>query len=152
MTTDERIFLIPGPVKGKGRPRFATRGKFAVAYTDKRTASYENLVKLCYREKYGSAAPYEAGVPLMVKIRACFPIPASWPKKRKAAAFWHTGKPDGDNIGKIVCDALNGIAWHDDGQVAVLDVQKRYVAEYPYCAVAIVAIPAETTEFERGQA
>lgn len=143
--TESRTFLIPGPVKGKGRPRFATRGKFAVAYTDKGTASYENLVKLCYREKHATATMYEPGVPLMVTIRACFPVPASWPKKRKAAAAWHTGKPDGDNIGKIVCDALNGIAWHDDGQVAVIEVRKVY-GEHPHCCVGIGVLPSSDQE------
>lgn len=37
-----------------------------------------------------------------------------------------TVKPDWDNVGKIVCDALNGIAWHDDAQVTQATVRKLY--------------------------
>ena len=37
-----------------------------------------------------------------------------------------TKKPDCDNIAKIVLDALNGIAYHDDAQVAELTVIKTY--------------------------
>jgi Holliday junction resolvase RusA-like endonuclease len=42
---------------------------------------------------------------------------------------WHTGKPDADNILKAVCDALNGIVWHDDSQVAFARVLKQYGEE-----------------------
>ena len=37
-----------------------------------------------------------------------------------------TVKPDWDNIGKIISDALNGIAYKDDAQVVSCTVEKRY--------------------------
>ena len=39
-------FTVPGTPVGKGRPKFARRGNFTVAYTPEKTASYENLVKI----------------------------------------------------------------------------------------------------------
>lgn len=38
-------------------------------------------------------------------------------------------KPDWDNIGKGISDALNGIAWKDDSQVYWSNVKKVYGAE-----------------------
>ena len=35
-------------------------------------------------------------------------------------------KPDWDNIGKIVCDALNGSAYKDDAAITDATVCKRY--------------------------
>ena len=45
-------------------------------------------------------------------------------------------KCDWDNIGKIVCDALNGIAYHDDKQVVDGQVRKFY-SEQPRVVVTI---------------
>ena len=38
-------------------------------------------------------------------------------------------KPDSDNIAKIICDSLNGIAYKDDSQVAYLEIEKYYAEE-----------------------
>jgi Holliday junction resolvase RusA-like endonuclease len=37
-----------------------------------------------------------------------------------------TKKPDADNIAKIVCDALNGIAFLDDKQIVDARITKWY--------------------------
>lgn len=38
----------------------------------------------------------------------------------------HSSKPDVDNLTKPILDALNGVVWEDDGQVAHLTVGKYY--------------------------
>ena len=55
-------------------------------------------------------------------------IPHTWSLKRKNSAYGDncTKKPDADNIGKVICDALNGTAYKDDACVTELDVAKRY--------------------------
>ena len=45
-------------------------------------------------------------------------------------------KADWDNIGKIVCDSLNGIAYHDDVQIVDAQVRKFY-GETPRVVVTI---------------
>lgn len=45
---------------------------------------------------------------------------------RDSAPEWPIGKPDADNLGKIVCDALNGLMYRDDAQVATLTVSKYF--------------------------
>ena len=119
-------FIIPGPPKGKGRPRFARRGKFVSTYTDDTTARYENLVILEFQRQCPGV---KLEGPLWIRIRSSFPVPASWSKKRKAETYYHTGKPDADNILKIVCDSLNGIAFSDDSIIARAEIIKHYDAE-----------------------
>lgn len=124
--------VVPGTPQGKGRARFSTRGGFARAFTPEKTVAYEGLIALTGQQAMAGREPIAA--PVYVTVTAFFQIPASWPKKRKAAALaglsWHTSKPDGDNILKAVGDGLNGIVWKDDSQVALSKVIKQY-AETP---------------------
>lgn len=53
-----------------------------------------------------------------------FKIPKSWSKTKKSSAYWHTQKPDADNLAKSIKDALNGLVYHDDSQICVLEVVK----------------------------
>lgn len=47
-----------------------------------------------------------------------------------------TKKPDWDNVGKIICDSLNNIAYHDDNQVVDAQVRK-FFSENPRVEVTI---------------
>ena len=126
-----RYFTVPGPPQGKVRPRVVNRNGYAHSYTPEKTVNYEALVKMSYKSAC-TGEPMATG-PVTVKITAWFPVPQSWSQAKKAAAMagitQPTVKPDADNIGKIICDALNGIAWPDDKQVTRLDVRKAYGAE-----------------------
>jgi len=134
------IVVIPGEPVGKGRPKFSTFNGHAVAYTPKKTVSYENLVKLSYQQQCSNEIPFEKGVPLFAEITAYFSIPKSASKKKTADMVMHkirpTKKPDTDNIAKAVLDALNGIAYYDDSQIVALMVRKLY-NEYPKVIVSI---------------
>ena len=131
------IFEIAGEPMGKQRPKFARVGNFTRTYTPKETVNYENWVKLCYKNFGGE---HFGSVPLKVQITAKFPIPKSFSKKKHEQAvdgeLRPTIKPDCDNIAKIICDALNGIAYDDDKQIIELVVIKNY-AEKPSVVVRI---------------
>lgn len=122
-------FSIPGKPCGKQRPKFAN-GR---TYTPEKTVSYENLVKLCFRQAYPDTEPIAAKVPLEAVITAKYPIPQSMTKKGreqiKSGELRPTVKPDCDNIAKIILDALNGIAYHDDAQIVTLMLSKWYAEE-----------------------
>lgn len=135
----EVMFTVPGLPKGKARPRFAKIGNFVKTYTPKETVSYENLIKLCYMSGAGKFQfnYLEQGQPCDVDVIAWFPYPKSMTKKELSSKPEYTKKPDCDNIGKIVCDALNGVAWNDDSQVVTLTVQKRYTDQEPSLCVSI---------------
>jgi Holliday junction resolvase RusA-like endonuclease len=133
-------FFVPGEPRGKGRARFYNAGKFIKSYTPQETASYENKVQLFFCAANPGFKAIGKGVPVNVTVEAFFSIPASWSKKQRAAQETcpvpATKKPDADNIGKIVCDALNKLAWSDDAQVTRLLVTKRY-GNAPGCKVSI---------------
>lgn len=118
-------FTVPGEPKGKGRPRLGRSGH---AYTPHDTANYENLVKVCFAEAYTDFEPLDCEV--YVDITAIYKIPKSVSKKKsldmQMGIVNPTKKPDLDNIAKIICDSLNGMAYGDDSQVTKLIVRKVY--------------------------
>ena len=118
------MVVIEGKIKGKARPRFNT--KTGRAFTPGDTVSYENWVRLCYKEQDGR---YLEGS-LKAVITAYYEIPKSYTKKRvqaiKEGLELPVKKPDADNIAKIILDSLNGIAYKDDSQIVNLTVVKKY--------------------------
>ena len=127
--TDTRHFVIPGEPQGKGRPRSTHLGR---VYTPGRTRAYEKMVQYYYNACC-HYEPFGRDVPLVITIKATFAPPKRTPKKRLRDMLLNlifpTKKPDWDNIGKIICDSCNGIAWHDDSQITTAHVYKRYGTE-----------------------
>jgi Holliday junction resolvase RusA-like endonuclease len=120
------IFTVPGKPMGKQRPRFSrANGR---AYTPAETANYENLIRLAFTEKYPDHIPTED--PVSLSFCAVYPVPKSWTKGKQLAALegeLFPGKPDIDNILKIIQDAGNNVIWKDDAQVFKLkETMKRY--------------------------
>ena len=59
------------------------------------------------------------------------------------------GKPDWDNIGKAVCDALNGVAYKDDSQASIGSVEKLPRTPYGGKHRATVRIEYYRETFEK---
>ena len=121
-------FVVPGTPVGKGRPKFARRGAFTVAYTPEKTASYENLVKVKAEE---AMIGYDLIIgAVAVSIQMLITPPASWSQKKQREALagdiFPTSKPDCDNVLKGLMDACNEIVWKDDKQVVDVVLSKRY--------------------------
>jgi len=117
-------FEIPGMAVAKARVRV---GKFG-AYTPSKTKNYENWVKMCFVQKYKKFEPLQGR--LRAKIYVAFPILKNATKKDKLlmleGIISPAKKPDWDNLGKAVCDALNGLAYRDDSQIVNSQVIKYY--------------------------
>ena len=121
-------FVVPGTPVGKGRPRFAKRGRFVQTFTPEKTAIYENLVKVKAQEAMRGAPPFEGAVSVSICL---FVIPpASWSQKKQREALsgntYPTSKPDIDNVVKGIFDACNEVVFKDDKQAVELTVRKRY--------------------------
>lgn len=136
-------FTIPGEPQGKARPR-VVRNKCTgrnMTYTPDKTVAYEELVRARYKEVAKNANFSEQ--PLEVCITAYFSVPKSKSKRQKSLMLSNTlypvKKPDCDNIAKIICDALNGIAYKDDSQIVRLNIVKKY-ADTPSVEVEIKTI------------
>jgi len=119
------MFSVPGAPVSKARPRVTKAGH---AFTPKKTRNYEALVKMCAAQAMKGKRPTDG--PVAMEIVAVFPRPVTWPKWKQQLAdigeIAHTKKPDEDNIGKSVSDALNGVVYLDDAQVVRKEVVKKF--------------------------
>jgi Holliday junction resolvase RusA-like endonuclease len=116
-------FFVPGIPTPWAR---AGGGKTVVRFTPNKQRSAMGDIKLfCQRAMAGSAPIAEK--PVSLQAWAFYPWPASWSAKKRAATVWKMSRPDLDNVTiKIVADALNGVAWIDDGQIAQAMLTKQY--------------------------
>lgn len=122
------LFIIPGPPKGKARPRVVNNH----AYTPDATVQYERLVQACWERAAGDWMA-DKDQPVVLYVVAFYPIPESDSKKMKERKLRNyvlpTKKPDIDNVLKIIMDGLNGVAYYDDKQVVGVTIQKKFSAE-----------------------
>lgn len=105
------------------RAKVSTRGGFARAYVDKKHPSH--ALKQAIREAFvGEKLQGPIGCDLLFR----FTRPKSHTRKQRESG-WHTGKADIDNLQKLVFDALNGVAYDDDKQIAFVIAYKRWVGD-----------------------
>lgn len=126
-------FTIDGKPQGKGRPRLS----YGRVKTPEQTVMYENYIKLLYRAQVKT---YFEG-PIKIAINCFYPIAKSDNKKLKESKL--SGKvrpfnikPDIDNVVKIICDALNKVAYNDDTQIVEL-IANKYFDNNPRVEVII---------------
>ena len=119
------------PPQGKARARAGKWGH----YTPLKTVQAEAKIKEAFREYMfnNGIEPFEKDIPLEANIVAFYPIPKSYSKKKTEQALkleiYPTKKPDRDNVEKLVFDALNGVAYHDDSQICSGKFTKIYGSE-----------------------
>ena len=128
MTDDLIEIVLSGPPRGKGRPRFSTKGGNPTTYTDAATRAYE--LKLAWQAKQAMKGKPPLEGPLHLSVIAYMPIPKHMSKADKIAAdrgdIVPIGKIDVDNIAKSAMDGLNGIVFRDDNQVVLASICKFY--------------------------
>lgn len=98
-------------------------------HTDPADIAREAAIGKLARNAFGLGDPWTG--PVRVTITAISAIPKSWPKRYGIALLhgdklYDDGKPDGDNIEKLVWDACSEIMWRDDAQVVEWHGLKRY--------------------------
>jgi Holliday junction resolvase RusA-like endonuclease len=134
-------FEIPGCPVAKGRARAFKRGNYIAHYTPEKTVNYENLVKMVAMQDMKGKQLISG--PISMVISLFFQIPESWSNKKRLSALngtvRPTVKPDLDNCVKSLCDAINGIVWHDDKQVVEVTVKKFY-SDRPRANVSIIEL------------
>jgi Holliday junction resolvase RusA-like endonuclease len=116
-------------------------GKGSV-YTPDATRRHEEVVRTTAIVAMGNTPPIRGPVKLVIVESRV--IPASWPPTKREAALrgeiQPVGKPDIDNVAKLIKDALNGICYDDDAQVCLLVARKMYAAD-AQVEVEVVAWP-----------
>ena len=130
-------FEIETKVKAQERYRTATRNGKTFRYTPKQTKDFQKLIQKHFTaeiEKQELELPlFEKGQEVALVVYVGKEIPKSYSKKRVREILENgrkpTTKPDVDNYGKIVMDALNKLAYHDDAQISTSLVKKMYVKQ-----------------------
>ena len=134
---------VPGPVRGKGRPRFNRRtGR---VYTDRLTKLAEARVRRAWED---AGSPRVDG-PVELEVTAVLGRPGSHLKRDGTLSAagkrsqWPTKTPDLDNAIKVPLDALNRLAFTDDAQVVLLHATKRWStpSEPEHLQVTIAPVP-----------
>lgn len=120
-------FTVPGEPKGQGRPRFSR--KSGVAFTPTETRNHAAYVKMLATRAMEAAMmqPFEKPCTLVVRIYCT--MPQSWPKKKRdlaSSGLLAPGKPDIDNVVKLLADAMNGVVFKDDKQIVHVDARKGW--------------------------
>lgn len=123
--SDAISITLAGEPRGKGRPRFVRAS--GRTFTPPETRSYEAALRYAAQDVMAERTLLDG--PLKVAVWAFLGIPASWSRKRSAAALAGreapTKKPDADNLIKTL-DALNGVVWRDDAQIVTAFIEKRW--------------------------
>lgn len=116
---------ILGPPVPKARARtMRTKAGKSFSYTPQPTAAAEATVRAAFLQS--GQEPIPRGLPLQIEMVFWLDRPPSAPKKRQHP----TVRPDLDNLFKLVKDALQGLAFHDDCEVVAATLEKCYTA-YP---------------------
>lgn len=129
-------FTIDGKPKGKDRPRASGRvyhgedGPKALVHVHSDPDMIKAEAEIARLYKVAARGHKTQTGPIRLRILAVFPIPTSWPRALQRRAreepIWYLGDPDIDQIEKLISDALNKVAYADDGQIAVVEKMARY--------------------------
>lgn len=95
-------------------------------FTPEPQRKFMEIVQLMACAKWRGGGPTLG--PVELSVVAVYPWPTSFSAtmRNKPELRWKITKPDDDNIKKIIQDALNGIAYRDDAQVAAGHCVKIY--------------------------
>lgn len=173
LSSQSVLIVIEGEPRGKGRPRFAVRGRgeaqFVQVYTDDATREYELEIQMeVARALYGQDMAEKVYAfrklpanemfltlqfkprfigPVSVEMEVRHPIRESWNKAKKAGALSGeiapTIKSDIDNIFKIWFDSFNGCMWVDDNQVIQVTGRKVF-SDNPGVSVRVTPLDLQS--------
>lgn len=132
------VFRHEGQIRGKSRPRAAVRGGHATIYTPSVQHKAEAALKASAMRE--DLPPPFIG-PVALDIFISHAMPSGWSKKKRhemVGAFVDK-KPDSDNQIKTIMDALNGLLWEDDRQVAKITYEKQYGPTH-YAIIRVIAL------------
>lgn len=153
-------FVVPGAPVPQPRPRAVLVGKGAQAKARIHELTHIGSAKegtrrphpiVAYRKavaaSYKATRRGELSGPLFVSCRFVFPRVDRL--KGDGRHRYAVCKNDGDNLLKAVWDALNGVAWQDDGQIAEWAGDRWYAAvgEEPHTVVTIETLDPQAELF-----
>jgi Holliday junction resolvase RusA-like endonuclease len=133
-TINQIRFIVPGEPVGQIRPRFSARlvkGKIITHVTRNQPEAEGYFQQMVYNQLPEDFKIFQGPVILEIDCRLKRPKSHYRTGKNKdliktSAPLWPLKTPDWDNLGKFVCDCLNGLIWKDDKQIVSAKVEKFY--------------------------
>lgn len=127
----ELTFTAHGNPKGQPRARACIRGKHAGVY-DPGTADDWKMIVRCAAKAKWDGVPFDG--PTMIACLFVFARPKSHFRKngelKPDAPSWHTSRPDGDNLTKLIFDSITSAGiLRDDCIVCSSSTEKRYASQ-----------------------
>ena len=111
--------MITFTIPGEPRPWKRAKGNGKLRFTDAEMRQLKNDIGVIARAHCNKPIPPNCGVVLTLRFYL------KPPKNLKLTQRpYPTKRPDFDNLEKLIADALNGIAYHDDSQVVVSHTYK----------------------------
>ena len=129
MTVQVLRLTVPMAPVGKARARVVRRGEGVHTYTPDKTAAAERLIRDEWQAQGRVRLP---DGPLYLQLTIYQRRPKDhWTTRGVLSAAgrrspYPTTRPDASNVLKLVEDALNGLAWRDDAQIALLRVERQW--------------------------
>lgn len=147
---NEFRLVIPGEPGAWQRPGARVINGHARLFQKAKSRKYADIVRQVAAVQW-AAQPLIGETWIVMDATFYKSVPASWSKKKRAAALAHEvrpiGKPDIDNYVKAVKDGLSGVVYIDDSLIVDSNSRKRY-AEQPRVEIvlqwdgpAFVAVP-----------
>lgn len=148
-------------VEGKASPSGSKKafinkhtGRISVVDTAKNKDSWQSWVRLKATEAARDAGIEPSRNPFSLTVVFFFARPRSHfgtgknaDKLKPSAPLCHTQKPDVTKLMRCTEDALKGIAWHDDSQVAQQTAEKHWHHNRDLVVITLREIP-ETPRWE----
>ncbi|HRT83947.1 MAG TPA: RusA family crossover junction endodeoxyribonuclease [Bacteroidales bacterium] len=126
---------IPLSAVAKGRARVFRTKTGVRAFTPKKTANFEFMVRFFLSQK----ADYELlDNPIDVPVRLVCDFQLTRPKKPRHP--YPAVRPDLDNYIKAILDAMNGIILKDDALVCQIVAKKSYAIKTPQIWIKLEAL------------
>ena len=162
MTEAAVRFVLPGVPRAlqRNRHRVVTKkdgGQFVANYLPAQSRAEQGAVRLFAQQAMGGRPPLDG--PIEMRMTAFMPVPASWSRKKSAAALAGEirpiGKPDASNILKNVEDGMRQVCYRDDSQIVAVHVWKffsdkpRTVVELRVINALPLVVAQETTAIAR---
>jgi Holliday junction resolvase RusA-like endonuclease len=140
-------FSVVGRPAPQGSKSYLGKGRFKEQ--SPHVAAWRNDVRNAAALAFGEAlvdGPILTEITFIIARPKCHHVSGNPSKPLKPSApFWHTSAPDRDKLERATNDALTGVIWADDSQVAATLSQKVY-AEPGVASGAIIYVYLLTGE------
>lgn len=147
VSSRELRIVIPGEPVAQGRGRVgrwrANDGRTGLTVRDPaKSRNWKAFAQERFEqalEAAGLSVPFaREGEAVELVVTALFACPKSQQRRIPRPERPKLGRPDADNLAKIVQDAGNGVLWHDDAQVYDVHARKVIAAQGEPARVEIV--------------